>query len=108
MFNTTLFPAMPNQPFNFTPLEQYRFLIQQAEAKIQRGVQTVYASTGYPINWLNGGAHTNAVLAAIGGGTTRAGGYGVCGGIQVLMQYAAVCGAYYGYQQGRKDSQYWL
>ena len=108
MFNTTLFPALPDQPYNLTPFEQYRLQIQQAEAQIQRGVQTVYASTGYPINWLNGGAYTNAVLAAIGGGATSAGGCGVCGGIQVLMQYAAAYGAYYGYKQAIMNSQHWL
>ena len=108
MFNSFLFPALPDQPFSLAPFEQYRFALQQAEAQIQRGVQTMYASTGYPINWLSGGAHMNAVLAAIGGGATSAGGSGVYGGLQVLMQYAAAYGACYGYQQGIMDSQHLL
>jgi len=81
-------------------------MMQQAGTQIQRGLQTQFAGTGYPINMLWGGAHTNAVLAAIGGGAVSAGGNGVYGGLQILLQYAWAAGAYYEAQR-RLGTQWW-
>ena len=100
------YPYVPQVSYGMPPAEQYLFMLQQAHEQIQLGLQAVYASTGYPIELLWGGAHTNAVLAAIGGGAICAGGYGVCGGIQVLLQYAWAAGAYYEAQRNLA-TRYW-
>lgn len=104
--NSQFYPAFPNQVYGLSPAAQYQLMMQQAGQQILTGLQTQYASTGYPINLLQGGAHTVALLAAIGGGAVSAGGGGVYGGLQVLMQYAFAHGAYYGFQQGL-NCQHW-
>lgn len=107
---------MDNQLFQYVPqiyygmgmapADQYRLMMQQAGTQIQRGLQTQYSGTGYPIELLWGGARTNAILAAIGGGTISAGGNGVYGGLQILLQYAWASGAYYEAQR-RLPPQWW-
>ena len=99
MFDAKFFPSSVPSYYGMTPADQYLYMLQRAQQQIQAGVQAQYASTGYPINWLNGGAHTAAVLAAIGGGAVSAGGGGIYGGLQVLLQYAFAAGAYYEYQR---------
>lgn len=97
----------PEIPFCPTPAELYQIQMQQAQQQIQAGLQAQFASTGYPIDWLNGGAHTAAVLAAIGGGAVSAGGGGVAGGLHVLLQYAFAAGAYYEYQRRLAYPEHW-
>ena len=101
-----LFQYEPQIFYGMTPADQYQHMMWEAQQQIQRGLQTQFAGTGCPIEMLWGGAHTNAVLAAIGGGALSTGGYGVYGGIQVLLQYAWAAGAYYEYQR-RLDAQWW-
>lgn len=93
MFYFQDYPVIPQPDYNILSADQYRLIMRQAEQQIQSGLQTQYASTGFPINRLNGGARTNALLAAIGGGTVSAGGNGIYGGLQVLMLYAFAYGA---------------
>jgi len=95
MFNAHPYPSFPAQGTSVSPATQYQLMMMQAQQQIQSGLQAQYASTGYPIDWLNGGAHTAAVLAAIGGGAISAGGNGIAGGLQVLLQYAFAAGGYY-------------
>ena len=90
-----LFQYVPHIYYGTASSDQYLLMLKQAQEQIRFGLQTVCASTGCPIELLWGGAHINAVLAAIGGGAISAGGYGVCGGIQVLIQYAWAAGAHY-------------
>lgn len=106
MFYFQDYPVIPKPDYNLSPADQYRLIMCQAEQQIQSGLQTQYASTCFPIDWLDGGARINALLAAIGGGAVSAGGGGVRGGLQVLMQYAFAYGAYYGFQQGL-NCQHW-
>ncbi|MDE5569208.1 MAG: hypothetical protein K2I82_00955 [Ruminococcus sp.] len=75
-------------------------MLQQSGQQIYNGLKEQYASTGYPIDWLHGGPHIGAILAAIGGGAVSTGGAGMLGGLQVLLQYAWAAGAAYGYQEG--------
>lgn len=105
MFQEQFFPTplMPN--YGIPPVDQYQLVMQQAEAQVLMGLQTRYASTGYPIDLLHGGAHIVAQLAAIGGGALRDGGGGVLVGVQRLIQLSAAYGAYYGYQQGLQDGR---
>ncbi len=90
-----IYPVAYFQYYGVSPIEQYQILMQQYQQQIQAGLQAQYASTGYPIDWLSGGARIAAVLAAIGGGAVSAGGNGVYGGLQVLLQYAFAAGGYY-------------
>lgn len=106
MYPDYLFPSAYHQYYGVSPIEQYQLMMQQAGTQIQRGLQTQFAGTGYPINMLWGGAHTSAVLAAIGGGAISAGGCGVYGGLQILLQYAWASGAYYEAQR-RLAAQWW-
>lgn len=101
-----LFQYVPQIYYGMAPADQYRLMMQQAGTQIQRGLQTQFAGTSYPINMLWGGAHTSAVLAAIGGGAISEGGCGVYGGLQILLQYAWASGAYYEAQR-RLSPQWW-
>lgn len=102
--NSQFFLTFTNQVYGLSPAEQqYQLMMQQAEQQILMGLQTQCASTGYPIDLLQGGAHIVALLAAIGGGAVSAGGGGVLAGLETLMQYAMAYGAYYGYQQRLQD-----
>ena len=106
MFDYLYYPSMPQNPCGITPAEQYQHMMWEAQQQIQLGLQAQYASTGYPVDMLWGGARTSAVLASIGGGAISAGGCGVYGGLQVLLQYAWAAGAYYEYQR-RLTTQWW-
>lgn len=106
MFETQFFSAPVQYSSGLTAADQYRRMMWETQQQIQLGLQAQCASTGYPIEMLWGGAHTNAVLAAIGGGAVSAGGNGVYGGLQILLQYAWAAGAYYEAQR-RLATQYW-
>lgn len=106
MFNSQFYPLFPAQGNYASPATQYQLMLQEAQQQIHARLQAQFASTSYPIDGLNGSAHTAAVLAAIGGGAVSAGGGGVAGGLQVLLQYAFAAGAYYGFQQGL-NCQHW-
>ena len=105
--NSQFYPNFPNPTYSLHPVVQYQLMIQQAEQQILTGLQAQYASTGYPIDWLQGGAHISAVLATIGGGAVSAGGNGMYGGLQVLLQYAWAMGATYGFRQGYNAQQWY-
>ena len=67
---------------------QYEMQLYDCAQMIQDGLNATEAGTGYPMDRLYGGAHTNAVLAAIGGGPINKGGTGMAGGLQTLLKYA--------------------
>lgn len=91
-------PILPNH--GLTPVMQYQLMQQQAGQQIYRGLQVQNASTGYPMDLLQGGAHITALLAAIGGGSIATGGNGIAGGLKTLCEYIWAQGAAYGFQQG--------
>lgn len=105
--NSQFYPVFPNQAYSLHSVSQYQLMIQQAEQQILMGLQAQHASTGYPIDWLQGGAHVSAVLAAIGGGTVSADGNGMYGGLQVLLRYTWAMGAVHGFQQGYNAQQWY-
>ena len=100
------YPFVPQMPYGITSADQYQRMMWETKQQIQLGLQAQCASTGYPIEMLWGGAHTNAGLAAIGGGAVNAGGSGVSGGLQILLQYAWAAGAFYESQR-RLGAQWW-
>ncbi len=106
MFETQFFSVPVPSCSGLAPADHYQRMMWEAQQQIQRGLQTQFAGTGYPINMLWGGAHTSAVLAAIGGGAISEGGCGVYGGLQILLQYAWASGAYYEAQR-RLPPQWW-
>lgn len=106
MFETQFFSVPVSSYSGLTPADQYQQMMLEAQQQIQIGLQAQYASTGYPVDMLWGGARTSAVLASIGGGAISAGGCGVYGGLQILLQYAWAAGAFYEYQR-RLTTQWW-
>lgn len=80
-------PVQSESPKDIVSSEQYELQLSNCAQKIENGLNTTEAGTGYPINKLHGGAHINAVMAAIGGGPINKGGSGMAGGLQVLLQY---------------------
>lgn len=91
-------PILHNQ--GLTPAMQYQSMQQQAGQQICRGLQVQSASTGIPMDSLQGGAYITALLAAIGGGSIAAGGNGIDGGLKTLCEYIWAKGAEHGLQQG--------
>lgn len=45
-----LFQYVPQIYYGMAPADQYRLMMQQAGTQIQRGLQTQFAGTSYPIN----------------------------------------------------------
>ena len=104
MFNDQFSSILTTQIYGILPADPYQYIcicqMCMAYVQIQNGLQAQYASTGYPINWLSGGARIDALLASIGGGAVNTGGTGMVGGLQVLLLFAWAMGKYQGYQQG--------
>jgi len=60
--------------------------IENTEKKIQKGISKPTASTGTPIDKLNGAAKFMAVLSNIGGGSVNSGGGGVKEGFNTITK----------------------
>lgn len=77
---------MPQKGVSKTSLNQntIKKVYEQTKEEIQKGLKNPYASTGTPIDKLNGAAKFMAQLSNIGGGSVKTGGGGIKKGFNTV------------------------
>ncbi len=96
-----LVPSSPSSP----EVESLKNIIEKTNNDIQKGLEKPTASTGTPIEKINGGAKFMAQLSNIGGGSVETGGNGIKGGFNTVSQNTAAKSALKVLQDNEKDDR---